>query len=296
MITAKHFLLALGLHNITGQRKIIEILNKLGHCLSYSLTCDIETAQAKVAQLNAESSSILPVTPETEQDTVLTFFWVDSFDINVDNQCGGGAINTTHLVAFQEKGESHVALSRNAQNYSLSRSMKKKSLQTETIEDPDLYIDVKKEPPALSDNEDHWQFNMNPFSSKYFFWVFFRKQNAFDQMVPSFSGWQLQNRMKLTDTNTISKTVETYLTTITSKVTEFRTIHAYMKYLTELAKAVNIPYVNITLVVGAAMNAYKLLWNYNGQFSNVVIHLGDFHFIKENFQVKHFVQTLSKES
>ena len=46
-----------------------------------------------------------------------------------------------------------------------------------------------------------------------------------------------------------------------------------------------MPYVNVTLDVGAALNAYKLLWKYPEQFSNVVIHLGDFHVMKENFKI-----------
>ena len=35
-ITNKQFLLALGLHNITGQRKVVDILSRLGHCLTYN--------------------------------------------------------------------------------------------------------------------------------------------------------------------------------------------------------------------------------------------------------------------
>ena len=53
----------------------------------------------------------------------------------------------------------------------------------------------------------------------------------------------------------------------------------------KLAAEVNMPYVNVTLDVGAAMNAYKLCWNYPERFKNVLIHLGDFHFLKENFNV-----------
>ena len=33
------------------------------------------------------------------------YFWADNFDHIVDNQAGGGAINTTHLVAFQDKND-----------------------------------------------------------------------------------------------------------------------------------------------------------------------------------------------
>ena len=37
--------------------------------------------------------------------------------------------------------------------------------------------------------------------------------------------------------------------------------------------------------MGVAMNCYKVIWNYQHYFSNVVIHLGDFHTLKENFLI-----------
>ena len=63
------------------------------------------------------------------------------------------------------------------------------------------------------------------------------------------------------------------------------TIYKYLEYLQVLASEVNMPYVNVTLDVGAAMNAERVLWNYPLKFKNVLIHLGDFHFMKENFGV-----------
>ena len=33
------------------------------------------------------------------------------------------------------------------------------------------------------------------------------------------------------------------------------------------------------------MNTYKLIWNNSEKFANVVIHLGDFHFMKESFNI-----------
>ena len=49
------------------------------------------------------------------------------------------------------------------------------------------------------------------------------------------------------------------------------------------AENAHMPYANLTLDVGAAMNAYKLLWNYAEKYKNIIIHLGDFHFLKEGF-------------
>ena len=46
-----------------------------------------------------------------------------------------------------------------------------------------------------------------------------------------------------------------------------------------------MPYVHVFLDVGEARNAYKLVWNYPDKFSNVLVHLGDFYFMKEIFNV-----------
>ena len=53
----------------------------------------------------------------------------------------------------------------------------------------------------------------------------------------------------------------------------------------KLCKELNMRYVKITLDLGAAMPAYKVVWNYPNIFSNVIIHLGDIHFMKEAFTV-----------
>ena len=45
---------------------------------------------------------MLPLKSTTENDFILTVFWANNFDINVEARCGGGAINITHLMAFQE--------------------------------------------------------------------------------------------------------------------------------------------------------------------------------------------------
>ena len=42
---------------------------------------------------------------------------------------------------------------------------------------------------------------------------------------------------------------------------KFSTIQQHVEYLQSLAATVNMPYVNITLDVGAALNAFKFPWN-----------------------------------
>ena len=45
----------------------------------------------------------------------------------------------------------------------------------------------------------------------------------------------------------------------------------------------NMSYVNITFECGAAIKGYKLIWNYPSVFDKFIIHLGNFHFMKEIF-------------
>ena len=84
MITAKQYLLVLGIDSITGQRKTVDILNRLEHCWTYNLTCEIETALAEKAQQISLKDSLLPIQPADVDSYILTVFWVDNFDVKVE--------------------------------------------------------------------------------------------------------------------------------------------------------------------------------------------------------------------
>ena len=62
-LTAKHCALGLGIHSMTGQKRLIVILSKLGHSISYDNVSEIETAQAEVVEQFQSNSSVLPIQP-----------------------------------------------------------------------------------------------------------------------------------------------------------------------------------------------------------------------------------------
>ena len=64
------FLLALGLQSLPKSRKIIHIVHKLGHCISYNLMNDTETPQANSSLSSSKKGDILPVQP-SKNDAVL---------------------------------------------------------------------------------------------------------------------------------------------------------------------------------------------------------------------------------
>ena len=50
VVTLKHFLVGLRLHNITCLKTPIKILSHLGHSIDYNLFLEVETAEAEAAQ------------------------------------------------------------------------------------------------------------------------------------------------------------------------------------------------------------------------------------------------------
>ena len=180
-------------------------------------------------------------------------------------------------MAFQDSSQG-IYVKGNAPSIERKRNRK---IFLEDLNINSFSVDRKKNPPKIFPQSQIETYDSG-FNKKFFFWIFLRKQMSSNQTIPIFKGWNLQLKMK--KEVQLKKTVETFLP-INSKVTEFRTIKKYMQYLQELANQMNMPYVNVSLDVGAAMNAYLLTWNEPEVFKNVIIHLGSFHFLKENFQV-----------
>ena len=151
------------------------------------------------------------------------------------------------------------------------------------FQEENIIANPRKEPPvtevAVSTEEVSDIFNV-----RYCVWRLIRHLCENDQKYPKFSGWIIQLK-QIMSSEILRQTITTYLPPINAPVTEFATIFKYLSYMQTLAKSVNMPYVNVFLDVGAAIDAFKLVRNYPDKLSNVFIHLGDFHFMKEIFNV-----------
>ena len=74
MITLKHFLLGVGLHNLTGLKTPIKILSNLGHYINYDLVCEVETEAELALKCTEDGHGIQPLQPRNENASVLTFW------------------------------------------------------------------------------------------------------------------------------------------------------------------------------------------------------------------------------
>ena len=211
ILTEKQFLMALGLHNMTGQRNVVEVLNRFGNCMTYKQTCEILTANAESAIQKSKMTSLLPILPEGPLEIVRTFFWVDNFDLLTDARYGGGSINITTMMAFQEgkvqNNRLHIPVPRKA-----DRQLSNEEHQIlEGNFNPQVAL-----PEIINVKSAQFCFNDKEYLTIYFIWIIARRENVVNQTIPTLSGYQLQKR--LSNGEEIQKTNETYLPPINSKV------------------------------------------------------------------------------
>ena len=125
------------------------------------------------------------------------------------------------------------------------------------------------------------------------FWSILDDVDSNDQVVPAFSGFGVQDRMKEKTEVEYMKTKLTYLPPIDASITDFSTMYKLFEILLLRAEKNNMSYVNLTLDAGAYVSAYRVLTNYPEKFAKIVLHLRDFHFMKESFTI---LETLVKGS
>ena len=131
------------MHNLTGLKKPVVICSNLGHCINYDLVREIATAQAEVAKKLSNDGMALKLQPKSDQYLVLTHFWVDNFNLKVDSLKKNSAINSTHMVAFQERSTSTKESNR---HISIPRSRRRSLNSTTVISNEKEYVNPKKQP------------------------------------------------------------------------------------------------------------------------------------------------------
>lgn len=166
---------------------------------------------------------------------------------------------------------------------SIPRS-KRRSIQLpkETV-DKRVAVNPKAEPPSLA----KIQSRPAPTSAQMYcskllqIWKSVRYLNSANQTNPRFVGWIVRRFQQAHS----KATLMTYLPPISSPITEYSTIIEMFHQSRQLAKLSNMSYTHITLDAGAAIKAFHVVWNNPAAWSDIIIHLGDFHAMMTFFAV-----------
>ena len=171
------------------------------------------------------------------------------------------------------------------QNINIPNS-KRRSLLLENEEPlPVMRINPKTNPGLftneMSETDDQVQSDLFIYIRKLLaLWKICRYKNV-GNILPRFSGLVATLYLKPGS----EKSVLTYLPPIPKPITEYSTIMEVFYQSRNISKQGNMKYAHIVMDVGAAMKAYQVIWNNPELWSDIIIHLGDFHAMMMFFSV-----------
>ena len=118
----KHLLLSMTVRHLTGSAELITILNRFGHCQSYTRTLELKTAMCSSISAN---DLVLPPNISLHNNSVIHFCW-DNFDLNEETPSGTGTTHSMHGNVIQDVSNNvgsitnyrnHTCCQRQKENY-----------------------------------------------------------------------------------------------------------------------------------------------------------------------------------
>ena len=211
---------------------------------------------------------------------VSTIFSWDNFDRNIETASGAGSIHNTPGIAFQEDSAAAVMRQEDIsvpkskrRSMQLPRDNLSKRVAVNSKAEPPSFVQAQAQ-PAHSDAE--------MFCEKLLLlWKSVRYLSSANQTNPRLVGWIVRRFQRAHS----KATVMTYLPPISTPITKYSTIIEIFHQSRMLAKQSNMSYTHITFDVGAAIKAFHVVWNNPDTWSDIIIHLGDFHAMMAFFGV-----------
>ena len=270
MKTPKHVLLAVTLHHLTGSAEIVTLVNRFGHCQSYSQVLELETAMANQVQ---KQDNILPSNITPSLNKVCHLVW-DNFDINEETLSGAGTTHTTHGIIVQETNDNvPVGI---PMETSITKSKEKSFKYKPTTLAP--YFVKKHAEPSLQISETASQIQIIPTSvdqtSTETIWIMSRALCNKFFTVPNWSGWVSKTSKGKYH---ITKSEIGYLPPILYPITDYSTVQECLMISMEATKKLDQEFTFVTMDLAAAKIAYDIVWGNPDKFKTVVVNLGAFH-------------------
>lgn len=277
--TAKHVALAECIHHLTRSRHIITMLNRLGHCVSYSVMEGIDDGMYQSLLSNDEV--ILP-SNIIKDSSLYAHGSIDNNDFQEETLSGQGTTHVTATVIYQQTDPTkvtYVLRSKNVQDTSFTDAKIHKYQEIQhfnpTIKNPvaDSYIPIK-----LNNEKSLIDF-------KTMFWVLCRAQ--YDKIIQNFCrptknfipGWTPFNQLLCT--KNLPLTTVGFCPLIPNPPTSQDVVYSSMKNFVAMCDSLGQEYQILTCDM-AIYQIAKDIQLCSTEFPNLILRIGTFH-LQKNF-------------
>lgn len=282
--------LGLATKSMTGNRKLLNVLNRMGHCISYTLTQEIETELAYGCSIAKRS---LPFGLELQRPELHTHVAFDNYDRFVETSSGKNTLHDTVGIVYQNKShESHsispITANTSVETFSTcsltandsddipgSRRRKYVSKFNSYVEP---YARQSQHRLCLVGNTPNIPQSLQVATNLNTIWMM---NHAY--VTSGAKRWFLWNSVRVTDSNPIHNIG--YLPNLNSSPTSDATVKKTMEIALDICRDCNQQYIIVTYDLAIAMKAYRIQKDMEPRLNNVFIMLGGFHIQLSFFKV-----------
>ena len=267
-VMPKHLLLSMTVRHLTGSAELITILNRFGHCQSYTRTRELETAMCSSISAN---DSVLPPNIALHNNSVIHFCW-DNFDLNEETPSGTGTTHSTHGIAIQDVANDAGSITTEITPVARDR---KRTIKPDTTDLKPCFIKPKVG-PNFDIERTKPKIDFSDTERENFIWFLSRNTgSSFKcQTVPSWAGWVSQTAQSSDEE---CSRVE-YMAPINFSINENATVQHIIEQSQAASLQVGQQYCKVTFDLVVAKKAYSLVWQ-QPDFKNVIVRMGVFHTI-----------------
>lgn len=212
--TAKHILLPWAVKALTGNVKVIKLLSRLGHGISYSKLEEIETALClKKIESEEEMAVNLPSNVYPGVPTTLAF---DNIDRLEETLSRGGTSNQVNGIVIQQ-----MVRTVETPTPATMPNQKKRSITQTQFVLPSINAGERVGPPALRPMSLDCSDPVKTAQMKNFTWHMIRQINTTEQSVCGWTGFNIMTRDKIA----VNQDTGGYLPTINAPATAMSTVN-----------------------------------------------------------------------
>lgn len=260
--------LALVTKSMTGSRKIVEILNRLGHCVNY--TC-VEELESEIAYGGAASTKILPYGLVPKNPQLRTHVAFDNFDRFVETSSGKDTLHDTVGIVYQNNVPTDVTdIGTVMRTTEVDHQRRRRGYHSALDSEIVPFVRKPKNLPNLVGNSQMIPENLHVAVNLNALWMLF---HALD--IDGATRWFEWNSERIVDTNPIQKIG--YLPNLNASPTSDSVVMKTLEMAIEIADECQQKHIIVTYDLAIACRAYKIRAEMAPRFDRTFIALGSFH-------------------
>ena len=257
------------LRHLTGSAEVITLVNRFGHCASYSRVIELETAMCKAIDAR---QGVIPSTISPNRNLVTHLCW-DNFDLTEETPSGAGTTHTAHGIIIPEVSTAKENISESPEEFDQARAKSRSAKCTSQNIEP-CYAKKMVEPNiTVSETEAACTLDETRVQSSDTLWFLCRSGvlHHITQVVPPWTGW-----VSLTETSknsSVQQSAVDYMASVFAPVTENATVQHILKLSRRASREVHQQYTVVTFDLAVAKKAYSLMWQRPEEFSDVIVRM-----------------------